>query len=115
MRVYWSGAWYFLTIDIRLRQQSGGKTTLDLALKNLNNCCADEQLSAAQMVRKLDDMNKVLLFQPLYEQVRTLRQMPSFEKMFASLGISVVDGTVQLQQAGPGARLRQQVTKRKGL
>ncbi|NQX90364.1 MAG: hypothetical protein HRT77_17110, partial [Halioglobus sp.] len=44
MRVYWSGAWYFLSIDMRLRRQSRGKLTLDKALQKLNSCCADEQL-----------------------------------------------------------------------
>lgn len=115
MRVYWSGAWYFLTIDSRLRQQSGGKITLDLALQKLNDCCADDRLSVSRMVTKLDEMNEVLLFQPLYEQVKASTQMPAFEKTFASLGVTVVDGTVHLQQEGPGARLRQQVIQPKPL
>jgi hypothetical protein len=111
MRVYWSGAWYFLTIDVRLRQQSGGKHTLDLALQKLNDCCADDRLSVSQMVSKLDQMNEVLLFQPLYEQVKASTQVPAFEKTFASLGVTVVEDTVHLQQEGPGARLRQQVIR----
>jgi M61 glycyl aminopeptidase len=109
MRVYWSGAWYFLVADIRLRQQSGGKLTLDLALMNLNTCCADAQLSVPQMVSKLDELNSVLLFQPLYKQVNDSTRMPPFENIFASLGISLANGKVTLQQQGPGAALRQQI------
>jgi hypothetical protein len=115
MRVYWSGAWYFLTIDTRLRQQSGGKMTLDLALKKLNRCCANEQLSVPRMVSKLDELNAVLLFQPLYEQLKATTKMPAFEKTFASLGVTIIDGTVHLQQEGPGAQLRQQITQPKPL
>ncbi|MEZ5501444.1 MAG: hypothetical protein R3E50_01865 [Halioglobus sp.] len=111
MRVYWSGAWYFLAADIRLRQQSGGAVTLDVALQKLNACCANEQLSVPQMVSRLDELNRVLLFQPLYEQLVAAKEMPSFEKLFASLGIAIVDGTVNLQQQGPGAALRRQILK----
>jgi len=39
--------------------------------------------------------------------------MPAFETSFASLGISIVDGEVILQQAGPGAALRQQILQRR--
>ena len=35
MRVYWSGAWYFLAADTRLRMQSGGEVSLDDALEKL--------------------------------------------------------------------------------
>lgn len=115
MRVYWSGAWYFLAADTRLRQQSGGRYSLDLALQKLNACCADQQLSVPQIVSKLDELNEVLLFQELYEQLRATTNMPAYETIFASLGISVTNGEVQLQQAGPGAALRRQVVQAKNL
>jgi hypothetical protein len=109
MRVYWSGAWYFLATDVRLRQQSSGKKSLDQALERLNQCCAEKQLSVPQMVDKLDQLNRVLLFQPLYEQLIHSTEMPAFEDIFASLGISIIAGKVHLQQQGPGALLRQQI------
>jgi hypothetical protein len=115
MRVYWSGAWYFLAADIRLRQQSAGRNSLDLALQKLNQCCADQQLSVPQIVSKLDEMNEVLLFQEFYDRLVSSRQIPAHEKIFASLGITVTDGEVQLQEAGPGALLRQQIVQPKAL
>jgi predicted metalloprotease with PDZ domain len=111
MRVYWSGAWYFLVADVRLRQQSGGKLTLDQALEKLNHCCADAKLSVAEIVDKLDQLNSVLLFRPLYQQTRRSTEMPAFDSLFASLGIAVVDGDVVLQQHGPGAALRKQILR----
>jgi hypothetical protein len=113
MRVYWSGAWYFLASDLRLRQQSGGKMTLDLALRKLNDCCADARLSVPEIVNKLDELNGVLLFEPLYRQLNESTAMPAFENSFASLGIAIIDGEVSLQQAGPGAALRQQMLQRR--
>jgi hypothetical protein len=115
MRVYWSGAWYVLAIDTRLRQQSRGQLTLDHALRKLNDCCADEHLSVREMVERLDELNEVALFTPMYEEVRVSEAVPGFEKIFASLGVSIVDGEVRLQQVGPGAQLRRQVTRPKPL
>ena len=115
MRVYWSGAWYFMVADARLRQQSHGRHNLDEALKKLNQCCADRAMSVPDMVSKLDQLNRVLLFQSLYEQVIISTEIPPFEPIFASMGISIVDGKVQLQNEGPGAHLRQQIVAGKPL
>jgi hypothetical protein len=115
MRVYWSGAWYFLTADARLRQQSGGKVTLDQALDKLNRCCANQRMSVPEMVHKLDELNRVLLFQRLYQQSVAAQQLPPFEPIFASLGITLVEGKIQLQKEGPGARLREQMARNSAL
>ena len=115
MRVYWSGAWYFLSADTRLRQQSRGKHTLDQALASLNDCCAEVSMSVPEMVGKLDQLNRVLLFRPLYEQVSASTRIPAFEPIFASLGISVTNGRVILQHEGPGAQLRREIVLRKPL
>ena len=115
MRVYWSGAWYFMVADARLRQQSRGRHSLDGALKKLNQCCADSAMSVQDMVSKLDQLNRVLLFQPLYEQVIVSTEIPPFEPIFASMGISIANDKVQLQNEGPGAQLRQQIVAGKPL
>ncbi len=111
MRVYWSGAWYFLQLDARLRRQSRGAGGLDAALARLNTCCADTPMSARDMASRLDSLNEVYIFLPLYEQVRDSTAVPAYDSLFASLGISVVDGEVRLQQSGPGADLRRQIAK----
>jgi hypothetical protein len=115
MRVYWSGAWYFLAADTRLRQQSGGRHTLDQALEKLNLCCGEQHMAVPGMVQQLDELNRVLLFQPLYDEVSDSLQVPPYEPIFASMGITVLDGQVQLQQEGPGARLRRQIVQHKPL
>ena len=115
MRVYWSGAWYFMAADVRLRQQSSGRHNLDQALARLNLCCSEQSLSAPQIVAKLDELNRVLLFQPLYDQISASLQVPPWEPIFASLGITVTDHKVQLQSEGPGARLRRQMVAPKAL
>lgn len=109
MRVYWSGAWYFLQADVRLRQQSGGKLSLDNALSKLNLCCANRTMSVPQIVAQLDLSNEVILFGYLYQAAVESRQIPPFERLFASLGITARNGVLTLQQHGPGARLRREI------
>jgi hypothetical protein len=115
MRVYWSGAWYFLAADVQLRQQSGGQFGLDDALDALNRCCAEQQLSASAIARKLDSENRIVLFEPLFRQARQSRKLPDFESLYASLGITIENGSARLQTHGPGVKLRRGITGSKSL
>jgi len=114
MRVYWSGAWYFLAADARLRLQSGGRFSLDTALERLNQCCAEDRLSVPEMVARLDEVNRVELFRSLYDEVAASTTVPPFADIFASLGIDIIDGQVQLQENGPGARVRRAIAAAAG-
>jgi hypothetical protein len=111
MRVYWSGAWYFLAADNRLRLQSGGRQNLDTALEKLNQCCGEQRLSVPRIVAQLDQLNKVLLFGTLYDDVAASTTVPDFSAIFASMGIDVRDGEIHLQEQGPGARLRREIVR----
>ena len=115
MRVYWSGARYFLELDVRLRSQSAGRLNLDTALQHLNDCCANQKLSVKSIVRQLDQLNEVVLFRPLYDEVRGSHSVMPFETLFDSLGINVDNGTVTLQPAGPGAELRRNIARARAL
>lgn len=109
MRVYWSGAWYFLAADTRLRLQSGGKFNLDMALEKLNGCCADQRLSVPEIVAQLDQLNGVQLFGSLYREMVDSTTIPPLDGIFSSLGIDVIEGRIHLQEQGPGAYLRGEI------
>ena len=106
MRVYWSGAWYFLNADLELRRRSGGRESLDTALRALNDCCAERKLSARQIARRLDDITGETIFVPLFEDVAESRALPPFEDQFASLGIRIGNGRVSLDETHERAALR---------
>lgn len=110
MRVYWSGAWYFLAVDLALRSQSGGLFSLDTALKKLNNCCSERTMSVPDMVHTLDELNRVDTFTSLYRKAAQSESLPKFEPLFDALGISVVDDRVRLKQSGDAAKLRQGIS-----
>jgi len=108
MRVYWSGAWYFLAADIQLRERSNGRRSLDDALLKLNQCCARNALSVPEIIRKMDADDQAGMFHELYERLRNSRTLPDVTPLFASLGIAVLNGRVQLQAEGAAAERRQQ-------
>ncbi len=115
MRVHWSGAWYFLSADTRLRLQSEGRMDLDQALEKLNRCCADLRLSVAQMAQRLDELNGVALFEPLYRELASSTEVPDHRALFRSLGVTINGDRVTLQHEGPEARLRAEFSAPKSL
>ena len=110
MRVYWSGAWYFLATDLALRTRTPGLLSLDAALEKLNNCCAERPMSVPSMVQTLDELNRVDTFSTLYRDAVQSEAMPDFEPLLHALGISVIDGQVRLEQSGAAAKLRREIS-----
>ena len=106
MRVYWSGAWYFLTADVELRRRSDNRQSLDTVLGQLNRCCAEQYLSARDIARQLDKLSGQNLFLPLYEQVSSSYAVPEFETLFDQLGISIVDEQVGLLNSAEELAIR---------
>ena len=106
MRVYWSGVRYFLDIDHRLRQESGGAQSLDTSLTDLNACCADKSMSVPQMVERLDALTNTTVFSAEYQRYRSSTTLPDYRALFASLGLIILDGKIELADNTPGARLR---------
>ena len=111
MRVYWSGAWYLLSVDIELRRRSGGEQSLDTALAALNRCCADASMSARSIATRLDSLTGEELFMPMFRQAADSYELPRFEERFAALGIEVVDGEVRLDETHPQAQLRRAIAR----
>jgi hypothetical protein len=109
MRVYWSGAWYFLSADIALRKQSGGDVTLDSALGMLNSCCRERSMSAWQIAGKLDYLTDTTIFTHLFTQARASRALPPVLGLFADLGIAIEEGSVSLLPDHPGSAIRRDI------
>ncbi len=84
--------------------------TLDHALGKLNACCADQPLSARQIARKLDQLNELELFEPLFDETRNATSMPEFGPLFKELAIDISGNRVSLHNGTEAARLRSGIT-----
>jgi M61 glycyl aminopeptidase len=87
MRVHWTGVHYWLTADIKLRQLSKNKMSLDTLLKKLKNCCEHKPMTAPEIVNKLDKLAGKVIFKPLFDEYRISRAMPNYETTLTNLGV----------------------------
>jgi len=91
MRIYWSGAIYFLKADIALREKSNGAVGLDDILLRLNRCCIDSQntWTGERLAAQLDQLSSSRIFSDLYQQIAFSRDFPEFGSDFKKLGITI--------------------------
>lgn len=105
MRIYWSGAAYFLNADLQLRKQSDGKIGLNDILHKLNQCCipAEKIWTGVELAKKLDNLSNTKIFLPSYLKIANSTEFPDFKTSFSELGmtlpnnISTKSGSVKIQ------------------
>jgi hypothetical protein len=99
MRIYWSGALYWLKADVSLREltkNTASPYSLDLALKQLQQCCFDRYLSVEKIVEKLDELSQSQVFSTLLAEFSTSYAIPEYLPLLNSLGIEGNNGKVIL-------------------
>ena len=84
MRVYWSGALYFLEADIELRNST--RFTLDDVLRGFGECCLTEERdwTGLELAAEFDRIAATNLFVPLYEQYEASMAIPAYTELLAS-------------------------------
>ena len=112
MKIYWSGAILALKADVELRERSGGRESLDLALDRLQRCClpAAESWTGPQLFEKLDSFVETPVFMPLYRRYADTEGFPDIAPLFRRLGIDVNDGRVALRDDAELASVRDAIT-----
>jgi hypothetical protein len=108
MRVYWEGAAMLLIADVRLRQMTAGKQSLDTALAALNECCAmtDRAWSARELFDKLDLVTGTNIFSEIHDQHVASRNFPDLSQTYRSLGITTHADGIEFSAEDAGERLR---------
>ena len=106
MRVYWTGAWYFLKADLELRKRSEGLNSLDQVLSELNECCGERRLSAWQIARTLDRISGESLFVPLFREISGSYEIPDYRETLRELGVEVANEQVLLSGDATASSIR---------
>jgi hypothetical protein len=108
MRVYWSGALYFLEADIKLRQLTEGTDnpmTLDDVLRKFGYCCLlqDREWTGLEIAEQFDQIVGAPLFAPLYMSYEQTNAIPDYlpllesPEMDAILGADFQTNTLTVQ------------------
>lgn len=85
MRVYWSGALYFMEADIQLRRLDN-PITLDDVLREYGQCCltAPGRQDGLRIAREFDSITGEPVFVPLYESYELSSAIPDYEPVLAA-------------------------------
>lgn len=95
MRVYWSGALYFLQADLMLRNLPTGNNpplTLDDVLREFGLCCLDssQQWSGSAIAAEFDRLSGSDIFTTLYHDFEQSTAIPAYQKMLEAPEIDAI-------------------------
>jgi hypothetical protein len=109
LRVYWAGAAMMLEADLRLREITLGRQSLDTALAGLAECCLapERRWSADELVATLDRITGNTVFGDVVREQFGSPQFPDFKRVLVRAGVTVKDGGVVLDRAAPAAPFRE--------
>ena len=109
MRVYWSGALYFLEADIALRRDG---QSLDAVITEFTRCCRHQQRywNGAKLVNTFDQISQSNLFSHLFKSYEEEHFIRDYRQILNQLGIQLVEDRVRFYDSKEGESLRLQIT-----
>jgi predicted metalloprotease with PDZ domain len=108
LRVYWAGAAMMLAADLRLRNLTGGRQSLDTALEQLSRCCASQERrwSAQEIVARLDELTGTTVFGDVVRIQFEGEGFPDYEAVLVRAGVKVEGARVEFDASAPWAAER---------
>ena len=99
MRVYWSGALYFLEADMQLRTATG--MSLDDILQLFGTCCLMERRdwSGREIAQQFDRLAETRLFVPLFDEYAATLALPDYMPTLDKAGVTISNGQVEINPA----------------
>lgn len=110
-RVYWTGASFFLNVDVRLRSESAGRHSLDSALAEFHRCCMDRRSrwDARALIQQLGELSVPSIWRQEYQALMEGPAEPDIDRAFAALGIRFDGWTASFDRAPRARALRQSI------
>jgi len=112
MRIYWSGAAFWLQADIALRRERG--FGIERVLSGYARCCLPtaDAVDPDDFVARLDRLGGTDVFTRLASEYRNAPRFPDLQPSYRELGLSIRDGRPQLSDDPAAQRLRQAIMGR---
>ncbi len=114
--VYWSGAAFWLQADVDLRRASGGRLSVDEAMRRFRACCLarKREWDAAEFVAKLDELIGSDVLRQRYREYAQRRGFPPLDALYRQLGLQRADeGALRLRDDAPDAAVRDAIMRRR--
>lgn len=111
-RVYWTGASFFLNVDVRLRTETGGRYSLDSALAEFHRCCMDRRSrwSARDLIDQLGSLTAPSIWRQEYERVMQGVAEPDIDRAFGRLGLDFDGSTLAFDPDPRATSLRRAIS-----
>ena len=107
-RTYWGGAIFCLVADVRIREQTHNRKSLQDALRGINqgggNITEDWEIEKALALG--DKATATTVLRDLYHQMRDKPAPVDLDQLWKKLGVSVKDGAAQFDDKAPEANIR---------
>lgn len=110
-RIHWTGAGYFLRVDLRLRLASGGERSLDTALAGFDDCCRslNQTWNARRLIQALDRVSQADVWAREHECMINAPARPDLDWAMTALGIEWDGREIRFVDDPAKARLRMQI------
>ncbi len=117
LRVYWEGAAMVMLADVRLRQLTAGKQSMDTALAALRECCLelDRAWTARELFTRLDEITGTHVFSELFDAHVASKEFPDLTAVYRQLGIQPAGDAVDLVPTAPYRQLREAIMSNSAL
>jgi hypothetical protein len=114
-RVYWTGAAFFLRVDVRLRSETDGRHSLDSTLAAFHRCClaADRRWRAADLVERLGELSVPAIWREEYRRSIDTAAVPAPGGALQRLGIHVRGAGVVFEGNATQRELRAAIAGRR--
>ncbi|MEQ9076325.1 MAG: hypothetical protein RLP09_20895 [Sandaracinaceae bacterium] len=107
-RTYWGGAIFWLSVDVELRRRTGGRHTLQTALRGVLGAGgnARAEWSMDRVVREADRATGTRVVRQGYRAMALAPGARDLDALFGSLGVERVGRQVRLRDDAPEAAIR---------
>jgi len=107
-RTYWGGAMFCLVADVRIRERTRNRKSLQDALRGINegggNITEDWRIEKALALG--DKATGTTVLRDLYREMRDKPAPVDLDQLWKKLGLAVKDGSVQFDDEAPEANIR---------
>ena len=113
-RLYWGGALYFLLADLAIREESGGRSSLDTALRAIvsQSRGVEEHWEIERVLDVGDRATGLRVLSDLYARLGRSTERIDLDALWIRLGVRRAGDRVHLDAAAPLAAIRRAITER---
>ncbi len=112
-RIYWGGNLFWLLADIRIREKTGGRRTLEDAIRAILDAGGngDANWSIERVIKVGDHATKTSVLEELHEEFGLKPGAVDLDTLWKKLGVKYNAGAVTFDDTAPDADIRRALTR----